>query len=278
MRSTSFNTLNLRHLARESLTRAKAEIAAGDPIRLRYAALELRNAMEALTYDRALAFKDEIPPEEFKTWQPRKLMAALLDIDQSIGMTSTIAIGLETEYGKPPPRESMQFLGTDNVLTLADLKTHYDAIGSFLHIPSLENLQLGKLPDQEKLKARCELIVELIEKVLESRVWNSTLGVIAVLDQCMNEDCKKPVRKRMPAGADAVEAQCFECKVEYTVTSIDSGGTLWTPKSTSASCANPNCQEKIALWSHQLKSGTHWRCKACNTHNGIALSVGKIED
>ena len=92
---------NYRHLARESLSRAKAELAAQDLHRLRYAALELRDAMEAVTYDRALAFKDEIPPEEYRTWQPRKLMAVLVDVDPSIGMTSTIAVGIESEYGKP---------------------------------------------------------------------------------------------------------------------------------------------------------------------------------
>jgi len=104
------------------LARARTELAADDPHRLRYAALELRDAMEALTYDRALAFKDDIPPEEYKTWQPRKLMAVLLEIDPSIGMTSTVAFGLEEEYGKLAPRENMKLLGTDVVFTLADLK------------------------------------------------------------------------------------------------------------------------------------------------------------
>ncbi|MBK9604912.1 MAG: hypothetical protein IPO58_00150 [Betaproteobacteria bacterium] len=97
---------NFRQLARESLARTKAELAANDPHRLRYAALELRDAMEALTYDRALAFQDYIPPEEYKTWQPRKLMMLLLDIDSSIGMTSTISFGLEEEYGAPAPQRT----------------------------------------------------------------------------------------------------------------------------------------------------------------------------
>src|SRR5689334_18183442 len=91
----TINAPDFRHSARESLIRGKAELAANNPHRLRYAALELRDAMEALTYDRALAFKDDIPPEQYKTWQPRKLMAVLLDIDPLIGMTSTIAFGLE---------------------------------------------------------------------------------------------------------------------------------------------------------------------------------------
>ena len=89
------NAPNFRHLARKSLARANAELAANDPHRLRYAALELRDTMEALIYDRAMAFKDDIPSEEYKTWQPRKLMAVLLDIDPSIGMTSTFAFGFK---------------------------------------------------------------------------------------------------------------------------------------------------------------------------------------
>lgn len=272
------NAPNFRHLARESLTRAKAELAANDPHRLRYAALELRDAMEALTYDRALAFKDDIPPEEYKTWQPRKLMAVLIDIDPSIGMTSTIAFGLEEEYGKPAPRENMKLLGTDYVFTLADLRTHYDAIGSYLHMPSLEQVQSGKSPDPSKLRVRCETVVGLVDKVLSSRVWNSTFGVTATLDQCMNDDCKRPIRKRMPSGKDTVEAQCFECKAEYTITSEQDGRVLWTPKMIDVPCSTPGCPETMALWPHEVKPGTHWRCRGCGTHNGIALSVSKIED
>ena len=85
-------------MARKSLARAKTELASN---RTRYAALELRDAMEALTYDRALAWANDLPPEEYKTWQPRKLMSALLEIDPSIGMSATLAVGIETEYGKP---------------------------------------------------------------------------------------------------------------------------------------------------------------------------------
>jgi hypothetical protein len=88
---------NLRPLARDALARARVELASGEEHRLRYAALELRLAMEALTYDRAAAFAELIPPEEYKTWQPRKLMAVLLEIDPAIGMTSTISIGRQPD-------------------------------------------------------------------------------------------------------------------------------------------------------------------------------------
>ncbi len=52
--------MNYRNDARNSLKRAIAELAQADDERLKYAALELRMTMEALTYDRALAYKDEL--------------------------------------------------------------------------------------------------------------------------------------------------------------------------------------------------------------------------
>ena len=270
---TAINTTNVRYLAREALGRAKVELAANDQHRLRYAALELRDAMEALTYDRALAFKDEIPPSEYKTWQPRKLMALLVDIDPLIGMTSTIAFGRATEHGKPAPPEHMKLLGTDRVFTLAELKAQYDALG----LPSLENLQSGKLPDYKKLRGRCEVISGLVEKILASQVWNSDFKISVTLRQCMNEDCKKPIHKRLPHGKDTVEVQCFECKAEYVVTSEEGDLVRWTPKKVDAACCAPGCSETMSLWNHEIKQGTHWRCRGCGTRNVIALCVGQAE-
>lgn len=265
---------NFRYFAQESLDRAKAELATTEPHRLRYAALELRYAMESLTYDRAIAFHNEIPPEEYKTWQPRKLMAVLHDIDPSIGMTSTISIGSEVEYGKSAPRENMRLIGTDTVFTLADLKRNYDAVGSFLHMPSLS--QVEKMQDPTKLRERCEAIAQLIEKVLKSEVWNCTLGVFTT-HECVNEDCKKPIRRRLPAGQDIVKARCFECEAEYTITSVSDGRVRWTPMTIEIPCSTDGCIEKMLAWPHEIRSGTHWRCCACGAHNQLALGVRPFE-
>ena len=50
-------------------------------------------AMEALTYDRALAYKDEFPPDEYETWQPIKVMSVLLEIDPTTDKNSSISFG-----------------------------------------------------------------------------------------------------------------------------------------------------------------------------------------
>jgi len=251
---------DFRSVAREALARAKEELATKKAERIKYAALELRFVMEAVTYDRAQALKNEIPPEEYHTWQPRKLMQLLHDIDPTLGMSATIAVGIEKIYGEEPPPEEMEFLGTDNIFTLADLKTHYDAIGSYLHVPTLAQVIKSGMPDQEKLRARCENLVATLEDVLGSPVWNSTLGNFTEF-QCLR--CNKPVRKRMPFGKLQVEATCLECKAEYVITSQDKGQTLSRAKTVEVACGDEACPEKMTLWPDELNPGTCWTCKGC---------------
>jgi hypothetical protein len=61
-----------RSEAREALRRAKPLIDKAENLQqLRYAALDVRLAMEALTYSRAQAYEKELPSSEIATWQPR---------------------------------------------------------------------------------------------------------------------------------------------------------------------------------------------------------------
>jgi hypothetical protein len=94
----------------------------------------------------------------------------------------------------------------------------------------------------------------------------------------MNEDCKKPIRKRMPFGKDALDARCFECGAEYTITAEPNGGALWTPKMIDAPCSTSGCLVKLALWGHEVRPETHWVCRGCGAHNRITLNVTKLED
>lgn len=88
--------------ARQATNRAIALLASGIDEQLRYAALELRFAMEALTYDRAQAYVQEIPPDEMATWQPDKVIKVLLKIDPTADSSYTLSIGEEPYPGGMP--------------------------------------------------------------------------------------------------------------------------------------------------------------------------------
>ncbi|MDH5231602.1 MAG: hypothetical protein OEY38_16190 [Gammaproteobacteria bacterium] len=260
--------MDYRNVVRQHLKHAEEKLAEGTNQSLKYAALELRMAMEALTYDRAVAYKDEFPPNEYETWQPKKVMMVLLEIDPMADKDSSIAIGLEEEYGVPAP--NMTSLGTEKVLGLKTLKKHYDALGSYLHIQSLKSTRSGKAIDYKKFRERCEEIAKFVSEALSSTVFNCTIGVFANIE-CVQ--CGKPIRKRIPSGKDSVIAECFECGATYTVTDEGENRSIWTPHQHQIECANKNCDHKIVVWHHELERGRRWECPTCKGQNTFVLAI-----
>ncbi len=242
--------MSYRHEARESLKRAKVELDGGENDRLKYAALELRMAMESLTFDRAASFKDEFPPDEYETWQPRKVMALLLEIDATADKDSTLSVGLEGSPGEPPVE--MSVLGAEKVLNMETIRNHYDALSSFLHVPTLKQTKSGKMHDMKKLRVRCMEIACSIEDVLASSVHNVRLGNYASIE-C--HECGKVIRKRMPRNAESVECRCFSCVASYTIKSVNPQQVFWDPQVHDVKCGGDNCDHKISIWRREIVVG-----------------------
>ena len=73
--------MNYRNEARRALQRANDHLDDPGISRGRYAALELRMALESLVYERADSYREELPGRALYTWQPGKLLKMLLEID-----------------------------------------------------------------------------------------------------------------------------------------------------------------------------------------------------
>jgi hypothetical protein len=260
--------MDYRNDARGYLKSASEELASAVDGRVAYAALDLRKAMEAITYDRALAYKSEIPPSEYATWQPKKVMTMLIDIDPAADMDSTLAVGIEDEPGVQA--EDLTMLGSETVLNMATLRRHYDALGSYLHVPTLKQAMEGKVPNPERLRERCTEIGLFLERVLASPIHNITLGEFATM-ACM--ECGEPVRKRIPRQQGAVQAECFGCHASYTITDDGGGKVKWVPHQHEIACANASCKKEIVVWQHELEIGRCWTCPDCLGRNVLVLGV-----
>ena len=259
---------NYRNDARNHLKRFGEVFDRKDNDRLKYAALELRMAMESLTYDRALAYKDEFPPNEYETWQPRKVMAVLLDIDPKADRDRSLRFGAEEEYGAPAP--AMKSLGSETVLNMATLKKHYDALGSYLHVQSMKQVRAGKPLDFDKIRSRCETIAGIVKEVLASPVYNMTLGSFSTLP-CT--ECGKPVRKRLPHGQSEVHAECYECDAAYTLVDRGNDQVEWKPDQEEVECGNNGCEGKNIVWRRQIVIGRYWMCPGCKGRNIFSVGV-----
>lgn len=259
-----------RHLARQSTNRARKELKSKDPHRLLYAALELRMSLEYVTYDRAYAYREEIPPSEYSTWQPRKLMKVLLEIDPWADKSASFSFAPEVTPGVVAPGTKFHSLGTEHVVNMATLQKHYDALGSYLHAPTIKQIENPKPHKEERLRKRCEEIIKDIEKALSSKVWNITIGGFSEI-KCMR--CEQPIIRRMPIEKKEIEANCFNCDAAYLVTIGSDRSTTWKPKQRPLYCSNPECKKELLLWEDEIRAGTYWKCDSCNKESQIFLGV-----
>jgi len=224
--------------------------------------------MEAITYDRALAYKDEFPPDEYMTWQPKKVLSVLLEIDSNADQDSSLAIGIEEEYGNTS--KHMNSLGSETVLNMRTIKKHYDALGSFLHTPSMKKMRSGEKLNYEKIRKRCVDIYEYLELVLSSPVFNITIGNFAI-HECV--ECGFKIRKRLPMNSASVVANCFNCRASYTIEDIGENQVKWSPHQHVVGCANAECDQTIAMWKHEMEPGAYWVCEGCGGENHFSLCV-----
>ncbi len=263
-------TPNFRHLARESVARARVELDNGDRARLKFAALELRMAIEAVTYERAQSYSAEIPQTEHRTWQPKKLMQLLIDIEPHADKGSSIAFGVEDVPGVPA--KEMKLLGAEAVFDLRAIKAHYDALGSYLHMPTLKQLEEVGEPDLDKLRIRCTTIIGLLDGVLASPVFNINFGTFSSIT-CMNPDCGKAVRRRIPSGQTALTVECLECGMGYEVSVDASGECLWRPILQDVRCQTPECDQIFKVSPGEITPGRRLVCSSCGGRFQIGLAL-----
>lgn len=248
-----------RQRARDAVERARLALAQGD-LALRYAALELRLALEALCYERAALLSEELPPEAYRTWQPKKLLQQLLDLEPTIDKNRTISFGKEETPGVAGTE--MKRLGTETVLSMKNIKDFYDSLGSFLHAPTLKQLEQNGDVNFDSCRAKCVELITVIEKVLESKVFNANFGIFSSID-CMNHECNKTLRRRIPHAMGEVITSCFDCGLDYKVSQGEDGQVAWSPILESIECLTEGCGEITKVMPRELVPGKQWNCPGC---------------
>jgi transcription elongation factor Elf1 len=257
-----------RDIAREAIARAKSELAADDPLRYRYAALEIREAIEALVYERATVFRNDVLPEQLKVWQPRKLMQLLISVDPAANMGCSIRIGEHGPNNELPAE--MKPLGTETVLRLQDFKDYYDALGSFLHVLTIAQIDEGRTHDLKKLKAKCDELIPIIEAVLKSQLFNVHIRNTATTN-CMR--CEFQMTKRFPLGSKKVDVECFNCSAPYLLEDVGKDEVRWWAKKKYFKCEEADCGRDVGYWLDQVKEGVVLDCEGCNKKYQIQYAV-----
>lgn len=260
--------IRYRSIARDARNRAVQELADPSNARVRYAALELRTAMEALVYERVLIYEAELQDEALATWQPKQVFAYLLAIDPHADQSSSIAMARESSPGVPA--EPLQHLGNDRVISTKEIKTYYDKIGSYLHAPTVQQMKNGSTtPD--KMRKNCEAVLAIVDAVLASQVFAVDFKTVATIS-C--QECGTTIVCRMPKAPEQGRAvDCVKCKASYRVDLAEHSSVVWKPMQRTLKCEGQGCSATCVVWEREIEVGTWWKCVACGGHNHFAVGI-----
>lgn len=260
-----------RSLARAALVRADAELDSQVDERLRYAAVELRSAMEALVYERLLLYEAELPAKELATWQPHQVFAVLLNIDEYADSSSSLSYGLQASPGSPPER--LEYAGTDRALSTRELKTFYNKLSSYLHTPTVQQVRSGGTPSHGRMRTGCKEVRDIIAEVLASKVFCIDFKQVATLN-CV--ECSSKIVCRMPRKVgESRDVECTNstCSASYRVEPESESSTFWHPLREIVRCEGSGCAAKFGIWVRDVRPGYSWKCKQCGGTLAIVTGV-----
>lgn len=254
--------------AKIALERARKELSSNDDFRLRYAAIELRMVIESLVYERLQTYEKDVSGSKFDSWQPKKVMAFLLNVEPSAD--KDIGFEMRTDPEANSEEALTVFAGTEKVLSMQVIKLHYDALGNHLHVPTLKQQAARAEVDIIKLRGRCEDLLAQLTEILASRVWNLNIREYVSFG-CAR--CGGSIEKRFSRKFSTVDVACLDCGAQYTLRDKGDQKVQIEYDGQNMQCANPDCKTPYPLWSDEIKPGTNWLCQQCGGHNELVLRL-----
>lgn len=227
-----------------------------DDTLLRYAALELRRCIEAVVYEKLLAYGDSIPADAARTWRPPQAFSALLAVEPYAASDAVVGISAESESGVPIPG-SFRVLGTDRRPRPAWLKKTWNKLGSLLHAQwpfdkpehatatNLDRAFLGRVLSELEPFVRTELTCVLAADV----------GFSCSV-------CGFAVRASERSLEISGEVTCLRCDSHYLVTK---SGEDFRFRLDEPSVACQQCKRSITVQSRKLDVGYRFSCPSCGS-------------
>jgi ribosomal protein L37AE/L43A len=269
-------TLDMRHSARECVTRARTLLNIDDEPSARYACFELRSAIEYLTYDHLVTYRDELDYETVKKWQPRELIVAMREIDPNADMGVELQVGPKYVPGEPPPTEGYKSLGREHRFSLKWVTENYNALGSYLHSPTLDRIETGRTPKVEEIIGTATKVLNECEQVLQSPIFRVNMGMFFSRN-CM--DCNTPMKGRLKDPTQKQEMVCpnSKCGAVYNIECNEQQQIIRTMRQSNYVCPQCNAENWIGI--HRVVAGAIITCRECRKQvRVVSYGIEAVDD
>jgi DNA-directed RNA polymerase subunit RPC12/RpoP len=217
----------------------------------RYVALELRRCLEAIVYEKLWSYRDWIPPEAARRWQPPQAFKALLAIEPDAEHSRTLFVGPQTVPGVPSSGPYKQ-LGVDHRPKSAWLTDTWNKLGSFLHA------QWPFAASRKRSDPR-----EFFEGVLaelDPFVHQSLTATMSDVIDFKCSQCGSLVKVSVNGVDKTRDATCLKCSARFLATKTGGSYTFFLDASHVVCEA---CKHTNILPSQSLKTGHRFSCTEC---------------
>jgi len=243
------------------LARALELIEAGGERDLVYAALELRQLLEPIVYQRLEGYSEYVPAAVTSAWQPAHALKMLLRFEPEADKQVSLRIAEESPSGETVG-QWIDF-GTVPPIDARWLTKRYNQLGNYVHVPR------GKaaLRSQVKLRKDLELIAGEITPIVEARLMSVTL------DQRVTFECAQ-CDKRVIANVDHLRetgrVACMDpnCGAVHVAEELDD---IWSFHLDFIEAPCFHCDETIRFERRHIMPGALVKCPACGTEHEVAL-------
>ena len=241
----------------------------------RHIALELRRCLEAVVYEKILAYGDRIPLNVKKTWQPPQAFKALLLFEPNADKTKVVRYARQSNPGVAS-QGSFKKLGTDRRPSTRWLTTTYNKLGHYLHAKWPFETKVEKATDAAQKYLRDEKYFREVEAHLTRLVDCQFTSTFAQVIEFVCTECDSTIALNAKALEKLNEVACQnrDCGCSYFVIK-DYDKFHFELDAHSAECTE--CQEQIQIPTVKLNTGYKFVCKKCQIHFQVTEPAWEFE-
>lgn len=243
---------------------ARKLMSIGDEASLRYAALEIRMSIEQLFYKLLPSYREELPDDLLKIWQPRKIIDALIDCDPNVEHDSTLTMAPELPDGG---HGQAIHLGRYKAVNRKLLRQYYHKIGSYLH---------ASITQERRDLAAMRIFLNSAATRVEEFCRETTIISNIAMFHTVNCICGRTIKRNERALQKKPYVRCpnEQCGAVFDLIKINENGAVWKIRETEFDC--PQCNTPNFLGTHLIDSGAYFSCVECHQRYQIRTELFAI--
>jgi hypothetical protein len=210
-------------------------------------------AIEGLFYGLLAHYREELPDDIVKSWQPRQIIDAIAACNPFAESYQEVRIG----PSRNDPTDKPLFVGQYKPVSRKLLRQYYHGLGSYLHA-AVDGAPLN----EAKLRATVSGTLDRVEEYCRETTVIANLGMFVSVP-C---GCGRTIKCNITSFTVRRHTQCPDpaCGAIYDLVGMAPVmQTAWTLRTARFRCEN--CEHDTAVGVHLIRAGHHVICTNCKT-------------